>query len=79
MAIDTLMAYAGVYGNVSDAEADYQLVKELHREAGLIDGYDAAVIERRQDGKVKIVKKHETPTRVGGVLVEELDWPRVWW
>jgi uncharacterized membrane protein len=26
------------------------------------------VIERRDDGKVKIRKKHETPTRVGGVL-----------
>jgi hypothetical protein len=26
------------------------------------------VIERRADGKVKIVKKHETPTRAGGVL-----------
>ena len=25
-------------------------------------------IERREDGKAKIVKKHETPTRVGGVL-----------
>jgi uncharacterized membrane protein len=37
-------------------------------EAGLIDAYDAAVIERRDDGKVKIAKKHETPTRVGGVL-----------
>ncbi len=36
--------------------------------AGLIDAYDAAVVERRADGKVKIVKKHETPTRVGGVL-----------
>jgi uncharacterized membrane protein len=34
----------------------------------LIDAYDAAVVERREDGKVKIVKKHETPTRVGGVL-----------
>ncbi len=34
----------------------------------LIDGYDAAVVERGDDGKVKIVKKHETPTRVGGVL-----------
>jgi uncharacterized membrane protein len=68
MAIDTLMVYAGTYGNVSDAEAGYQLVRDLHREAGLIDGYDAAVIERREDGKVKIVKKHETPTRVGGVL-----------
>ena len=31
------------------------------------DAY-AAVIERRDDGKVKILKKHETPTRVGGVL-----------
>ena len=68
MAIDTLIAYVGVYGSVEDAEADYQLVKDLHAEAGLIDGYDAAVIERRDGGKTKIVKKHETPTRVGGVL-----------
>jgi uncharacterized membrane protein len=68
VAIDTLIAYAGVYDTVADAEADYQAVKELHTEAGLIDAYDAAVIERRDDGKVKIVKKHETPTRVGGVL-----------
>ncbi len=68
MPIDTLIAYVGVYGNVADAEADYQLVKELHTEAGLIDAYDAAVIERRDDGKTKIVSKHETPTRVGGVL-----------
>ena len=68
MAVDTLIAYAGVYDNVADAEADYQLVHDLHTEAGLIDAYDAAVIERRDDGKTKIVKKHETPTRVGGVL-----------
>jgi uncharacterized membrane protein len=68
MPIDTLMVYAGVYDSVGVAEADYQLVKDLHTKAGLIDGYDAAVIERRGDGKVKIVKKHETPTRVGGVL-----------
>ena len=68
MAVDTLMVYAGVYDGVGDAEADYQLVNDLHGEAGLIDAYDAAVIERREDGKVKIVKKHETPTRVGGVL-----------
>ena len=47
MAIDTLMAYVGVYDNVADAEADYQVVKDLHVQAGLIDDYDAAVIERR--------------------------------
>jgi len=68
VAIDTLIAYVGVYGSVEAAEADYQLVKDLHVEAGLIDGYDAAVIERRDGGKTKIVSKHETPTRVGGVL-----------
>jgi len=68
MAIDTLMVYVGVYGNVADAEADYQLIKDLHTDADLIDAYDAAVIERREGGKTKIVKKHETPTRVGGVL-----------
>lgn len=68
MAIDTLLAYVGLYDNVADAEADYQLVKDLHGEAGLIDAYDAAVVERREGGKTKIVKKHETPTRAGGVL-----------
>ncbi len=68
MAIDTLIAYVGVYEDVAAAEADYELVKDLHTEAGLIDGYDAAVVERGEDGKTKIVKKHETPTRVGGVL-----------
>src|SRR4051794_41270926 len=68
MAIDTFIVLVGVYGDVSDAEADYDLIKKLHTEAGLIDAYDAAVIERRSGGKVKITKKHETPTRVGGGL-----------
>jgi uncharacterized membrane protein len=67
MPVDTFFAFIGVYSDVSDAEADYDAVKDLHTEAGLIDAYDAAVIERKDDGKVKIVKKHETPTRVGGV------------
>jgi uncharacterized membrane protein len=68
MAIDTLMVFVGVYDSVADAQADYQLVHDLHSDAGLIDAWDGAVIERRDDGKVKIIKKHETPTRVGGVL-----------
>src|SRR6478752_1563409 len=68
MAIDTLLVYVGSYASVADAESDYELVKDLHTEAGLIDAYDAAVVERGDYGKVKIVKKHETPTRVGGVL-----------
>ena len=68
MAIDTFMVFVGVYDTVGDAESDYHYIKELHTEAGLIDAYDAAVIERRDNGKTKIVKKHETPTRAGGVL-----------
>ena len=68
MAIDTFIAFVGVYNDVADADADYQVVKDLHTKEGLIDAYDAAVIQRRADGKVKITKKHETPTRVGGVL-----------
>jgi uncharacterized membrane protein len=68
VAMDTLLVVAGVYDSVDDAKADYELVGDLHTEAGLIDAYDAAVIERTDTGKVRIVKKHETPTRVGGVL-----------
>lgn len=68
MAADTFIVFVGVYDTVGDAEADYQLVKDLHVKAGLIDAYDAAVIKRENSGKVKITKKHETPTRAGGVL-----------
>jgi len=68
VAIDTLLVVVGIYGTVDDAKADYELVGDLHTEADLIDAYDAAVIERTDKGKTRIVKKHETPTRVGGVL-----------
>ena len=68
MAIDTFFAFSGIYADVQDALVDYDVVHALHTEAGLIDAYDAAVVEHKADGKVKIVKKHETPTRVGGVL-----------
>ena len=68
MPVDTFIAFVGVYDSAADADADYQFIKDLHTKEGLIDAYDAAVVEHRPDGKVKITKKHETPTRVGGVL-----------
>ena len=68
VAIDTFLSFEGIYANVDDALEDYEAVKLMHTELGLIDAYDAAVIEHKENGKVKIVKKHETPTRVGGVL-----------
>jgi len=67
VAADMFLTYVGIYDSVEDAKADYEAVHDLHVKAGLIDAYDAAVIERKENGKVKIVKKHETPTRVGGV------------
>src|SRR4051794_1883731 len=68
MAFDTFTVLVGVYPDLQSAETDYDLVKELHSKEELMDAYDAAVIHRRADGKVKITRKHETPTRVGGVL-----------
>ena len=68
MAFDTFTVVVGVYPDLESAEADYDLVKQLHIAAGLMDAYDAAVVHRREDGKVKIAHRHETPTRVGGVL-----------
>jgi uncharacterized membrane protein len=65
MALDTLVAFAASYGSEDDAVTDYEAVKDLYQTSGLIDTYDAAVISRHTDGKVKIVKKHEQPTRQG--------------
>jgi hypothetical protein len=78
VAVDTFIAYSGVYGNVQDAIDDYDAVKRLHTEAGLIDAYDAAVIEGKENGKVKIVKN--TRPRPGWVECSGVGsgWPRDW-
>ena len=68
MAVDNLLVYSGVYSNVQDAIADYESVTLLHNGEKLVDALDAAVVERRDNGKVKIVKKHESTTR-GGVAL----------
>jgi len=34
MALDTFVVFAGVYPDVESAEADYDLVKELHTREG---------------------------------------------
>jgi uncharacterized membrane protein len=65
MALDTLVVFAASYDNQDDAIADYDAVHDYYHSAGLIDTYDAAVISRHEDGKIKVVKKHEQPTRQG--------------
>jgi hypothetical protein len=44
MAVDAFVAYGGVYSDLAHAEADYELVKDLHTQAGLLDAYDAGLV-----------------------------------
>jgi uncharacterized membrane protein len=68
MALDTFVVLANQYQVEADALADYDAVRKLYTDLGIIDTYDAAVLTRKADGKVKIVKRVEEPTRQGGVV-----------
>ena len=60
---DTLYVAAGTYDDVDEAVADYEAVKELYRAVRSSHDFDAAVIAKTDDGKARIVKRHEQPTR----------------
>ena len=62
---DLVMVMAASYDSVSDAEVDFEAVKALYYDRGASHDFDAAVIERDDEGKVRVVKKHEQPTRHG--------------
>ncbi len=63
---DTFILFGAVYENADVADLDYEGVKSLYYDWQLIDNFDAALVTKRDDGKVKIVRKHEQPTRKGG-------------
>jgi len=72
MSLDTFVVLANQYNTESDALADYDAVRKLYNDLGIIDTYDAAVLTRGADGKVEIVKRVEEPTRHGaaaGLLI----------
>ena len=72
MSLDTFVVLASQYNTESDALADYDAVRKLYNDLGIIDTYDAAVLTRGPDGKVEIVKRVEEPTRHGaaaGLLI----------
>ena len=62
---DTLVVLGASYDSVSDAEVDYEAVKALYDNAGVGHDFDAAIVQRGEDGKVKVAKKHEESTRHG--------------
>ena len=65
---DTLYVIAAAYDNVDSAVADYEAVKAIYREVKTSHDFDAAVIAKDENGKVRIVKKHEQPTRHGAAV-----------
>jgi uncharacterized membrane protein len=65
---DTLYVIAAAYDDVDAAVADYEAVKALYREVHTSHDFDASVIARDADGAVRIVKKHEQPTRHGAAV-----------
>jgi uncharacterized membrane protein len=65
---DALYVIAAAYDDVDAAVADYEAVKSLYREVQSSHDFDAAVIAKNEHGKVKIVKKHEQPTRHGATV-----------
>ena len=70
MADEPLFLYIATYDAEADAWLDYEAVKDLHA-LGVIGTYDAAVITKEADGKIK-VHKHEKATQHGawtGIVV----------
>jgi uncharacterized membrane protein len=65
MSDNPVFLFAGEYESVEDAKADLETLQELHREH-VVGTYDAAVVTKNEEGKVKIVDKIEKPTQHGG-------------
>src|SRR5215212_7438225 len=65
MSDNPMFLYAGEYDTVEDAKSDLEELKELHHEH-LVGTYDAAVLTKNEEGKVKVVDKIEKPTQHGG-------------
>ena len=62
MSDNPMFTCAGEYESVEDAKADLEALKEMHREH-IVGTYDAAVVTKNEEGKVKIVDKIEKPTQ----------------
>jgi len=62
---DVLYVIAASYDEIDAAVADYEAIKALYREVKSSHDFDASVIAKGEDGRVRVVKKHEEPTRHG--------------
>jgi len=61
---EAVFIYIGTYPSQDAAEADYEVIKDLHA-VGAVGSYDAAVVTKDDNGKVH-ENKDEMATRHGG-------------
>ncbi len=66
MTVDTFTVIANQYDAEEDALADYEAVRLLYTYLGIVDTYDAAVLTRKENGRVHVVRQVEEPTRQAG-------------
>jgi len=59
-----MIVFAAQYGDLPDAKDDFEAIKALHDEKW-IGPYEAALFEKTEDGKAKIVETHSSTTRWG--------------
>ncbi|WP_413768503.1 DUF1269 domain-containing protein [Rhodococcus pyridinivorans] len=65
---DMLLVSAAAYDRVDDAVADFERLERLHREVRPSHDFDASVIVKDENGKVRVVEKHEHHTRQGAAF-----------
>ena len=63
MSDDPVFVYAAVYADRADADADYDVLFDLHSD-DLVGSYDVALMYKDDEGKVHVTK-HEKPTQHG--------------
>jgi uncharacterized membrane protein len=54
-----IIGYVGLYGDVGDALADFEAIKDAHK-VDWVGTYDAAVFEKTAEGKVKVLDTDAT-------------------
>ena len=62
-----IIGYAGVYADVEDARADFEGIKEAHRQSW-IGTYDAALFEKNAEGKVNVLDTDATQRGTGAKI-----------
>jgi uncharacterized membrane protein len=60
-----LYVLAAAYDDVGDALAEFDAIKAAYDHVGSTYDFDAAVLAKGEDGRVKIVRRHDEPVRHG--------------